>query len=92
MLNLVDNAIKYSPADGVVRVALMAQGAVVRLEVEDDGPGVPPADVERIWAPYFRLEREVSSAVAGSGIGLAVVRDLVQRHGGRTGVERRGRG
>jgi len=92
VLNLVDNAIKYSPADGVVRVSLTSEGAVVRLEVEDDGPGIPPADVERIWAPYFRLERDVSSAVAGSGIGLAVVRDLVQRHGGRTGVERRGRG
>jgi len=92
VLNLVDNAIKYSPADGTVRVSLAPQGDVVRLEVEDEGPGIPLADAERIWAPYFRLERDVSSAVAGSGIGLAVVRDLVQRHGGRTGVERRVRG
>jgi len=91
VLNLVDNAIKYSPADGTVRVSLVSQGAVARLEVEDEGPGIPLADAERIWAPYFRLERDVSSAVAGSGIGLAVVRDLVERHGGRTGVERRRR-
>ncbi len=91
VLNLVDNAIKYSPSEGTVRVSLAPRGAVVRLEVVDEGPGIPPADVERIWTPYFRLERDVSSAVAGSGIGLAVVRDLVQRHGGRTGVERQGR-
>jgi signal transduction histidine kinase len=92
VLNLVDNAIKYSPAEGTVRVSLAPRGDVVRLEVEDEGPGIPLTDTERIWAPYFRLERDVSSAVAGSGIGLAVVRDLVQRHGGRTGVERRSRG
>jgi signal transduction histidine kinase len=91
VLNLVDNAIKYSPADGTVRVSLVSQGAVARLEVEDEGPGIPLPDAERIWAPYFRLERDVSSAVAGSGIGLAVVRDLVERHGGRAGVERRRR-
>jgi signal transduction histidine kinase len=91
VLNLVDNAIKYSPSGGTVRVSLAPRGAVVRLEVVDEGPGIPPADVERIWTPYFRLERDVSSAVAGSGIGLAVVRDLVQRHGGRTGVERQSR-
>ncbi|MBW8769729.1 MAG: ATP-binding protein, partial [Gemmatimonadetes bacterium] len=91
VLNLVDNAIKYSPADGTVRVSLAPQGAMVRLEVEDEGPGIPLADAARIWAPYFRLERDVSSAVAGSGIGLAVVRDLVERHGGRAGVAHRGR-
>jgi len=91
VLNLVDNAIKYSPSGGTVRVSLVPLGAVVRLEVVDEGPGIPPADIERIWTPYFRLERDVSSAVAGSGIGLAVVRDLVQRHGGRAGVERQSR-
>jgi len=89
VLNLVDNAIKYSPADGTVWVTLGTRGDVVRLEVEDEGLGIPPADAERVWTPFFRLERDVKSAVAGSGIGLAVVRDLVERHGGRTGVESR---
>ncbi|MEO6527556.1 MAG: HAMP domain-containing sensor histidine kinase [Gemmatimonadaceae bacterium] len=89
VLNLVDNAIKYSPEGGQVRVLLRTTGEWVRLEVEDEGPGIPAGDRERIWAPFFRLERDVSSAVAGSGIGLAVVRDLVARHGGRTGVDTR---
>jgi signal transduction histidine kinase len=89
VLNLVDNAIKYSPASGTVWVALGVRGDVVRLEVEDEGLGIPPSDAERVWTPFFRLERDVKSAVAGSGIGLAVVRDLVERHGGRTGVEPR---
>jgi signal transduction histidine kinase len=92
VLNLVDNAIKYSPISGTVWVTLAARGEMVRLDVEDEGLGIPPSDAERVWTPFFRLERDVKSAVAGSGIGLAVVRDLVQRHGGRTGVEpRRGR-
>ncbi len=91
VLNLVDNAIKYSPVSGTVWVTLGVRGDVVRLEVEDEGLGIPPADAERVWTPFFRLERDVKSAVAGSGIGLAVVRDLVSRHGGRAGVERRGR-
>jgi signal transduction histidine kinase len=86
VLNLVDNAIKYSPEGGVVRVALRQAGEWVRLEVEDEGPGIPANERERIWTPFFRLERDVTSAVAGSGIGLSVVRDLVSRHGGRTGV------
>jgi signal transduction histidine kinase len=89
VLNLVDNAIKYSPASGTVWVSLGVRGDVVRLEVEDEGLGIPPGDAERVWTPFFRLERDVKSAVAGSGIGLAVVRDLVERHGGRTGVEPR---
>jgi signal transduction histidine kinase len=89
VLNLVDNAIKYSPTSGTVWVSLGVRGDVVRLDVEDEGLGIPPGDAERVWTPFFRLERDVKSAVAGSGIGLAVVRDLVQRHGGRTGVEPR---
>lgn len=89
VLNLVDNAIKYSPTGGTVWVTLAGRGEMVRLDVEDEGLGIPAGDAERVWTPFFRLERDVKSAVAGSGIGLAVVRDLVQRHGGRTGVEPR---
>ena len=59
--------------------------AHARIEVEDGGPGIPAADRERIWKPFVRLRR--SDGVPGSGIGLAVVRQLVAAHEGRTSVE-----
>jgi signal transduction histidine kinase len=89
ILNLLDNAVKYGPDRQVVTITLSSirAGRGALITVEDEGPGIPPADRERIWLPYFRLRRDVDSAVAGSGIGLAVVRDLVERQGGRVSVE-----
>jgi signal transduction histidine kinase len=87
LLNLLDNAVKYGPAEQRVMVTASRLDSVLRIEVCDRGPGIPPEDAERIWEPYERLERDASSAVGGSGIGLAVVRDLAELHGGRTWVE-----
>ncbi|GLC23986.1 sensor histidine kinase [Roseisolibacter agri] len=87
LLNLLDNAVKYGPTGQTVRVGLRAVGPFAHLWVEDQGPGIAPRDRERVWLPFFRLERDAGSAVAGSGIGLAVVRDLVTLHGGRVRVE-----
>jgi signal transduction histidine kinase len=56
------------------------------LYVDDEGPGVPPADRKRIFERFQRLERDRQSAIAGTGIGLSVVQDLVARHGGRCSV------
>lgn len=61
--------------------------AVVELSVEDRGPGIPAADRERVWLPYVRLDRDRQSIVAGAGIGLAVVRDLVTQHRGTARVD-----
>jgi two-component system OmpR family sensor kinase len=55
--------------------------------VEDEGPGIPAAERERIWEPFHRLDRDANSAIAGSGIGLALVRNLTVAHGGRVFVE-----
>jgi signal transduction histidine kinase len=84
VINLLDNAVKYG-GDGpiVLRTALDAGRA--RLEVEDTGPGVPAGDRLRIWEPFVRLRSE--DGVPGSGIGLAVVRELVTAHGGECRVE-----
>jgi signal transduction histidine kinase len=87
ILNLLDNAVKYGPAGQAVRVQLTTAGGRARLSVEDEGPGIPAAQRKRIWTPFFRLQRDVSSAVAGSGIGLAVVRELVVRSGGTVCVD-----
>ncbi len=86
-LNLLDNAVKYGPAGQVVHVALRQVGGACLLSVEDEGPGIPASDRQRIWKAFQRLERDVNSAVAGSGIGLAVVCELVMGHGGRAWVE-----
>ncbi|HEX7243929.1 MAG TPA: HAMP domain-containing sensor histidine kinase, partial [Longimicrobiaceae bacterium] len=87
LLNLLDNAVKYGPRGQRVRVAMRLAGHTLRLAVEDQGPGIPPGERLRVWEPYRRLERDAGSAAGGSGIGLAVVRDLVALHGGRVRVE-----
>lgn len=87
VLNLLDNAVKYGPAGQAVHVALKCVGDGVRISVEDEGPGIPASDRVRIWKAFQRLERDVNSAVAGSGIGLAVVCELVMAHEGRAWVE-----
>lgn len=81
-LNLLDNAVKYGPAGQTVRVSLQADDTDVVLRVEDQGPGIPPGEREIIWKRFRRLERDRKTAVAGTGIGLSVVRDLVTRQGG----------
>src|SRR5579884_3432606 len=86
LLNLLDNAIKYGPAGQTVRVELAAAGSCARIAVDDEGPGIPPADRERVWERFWRLERDRGAAVAGTGIGLSVVRELAALHGGRAWV------
>ena len=92
VLNLLDNAVKYGPRGQTVRVRLagpQVRGSAgpdaVRIEISDEGPGIPPADRERIWRPYQR-GGDVGG-VAGSGVGLSVVHDVVAQHGGRAWVD-----
>jgi signal transduction histidine kinase len=88
LLNLLENAVKYGPRDQIVDVKLRrGSSETVRLEVEDEGNGIPADQREAVFSPYARLERDRDSGVAGSGIGLAVVRELVQRQGGAVWVE-----
>lgn len=87
LLNLLDNAVKYGPAGQRLRVTLAREGSRARIMVDDEGPGIPASDRVRIWRAFQRLERDVNSAVAGSGIGLAVVCELVLGMGGKGWVE-----
>ncbi len=78
--NLLDNAIRYGCRDGgAVRVAVGFEPEIVRLAVEDDGPGVPPDYRDRI---FERFQRGIDDGVEGCGLGLAIVREIVERHGG----------
>jgi len=87
LVNLLDNAAKYSPASSVITVGSARHGGCVRIWVDDQGAGVPVSDRERIWEPYVRLPRDVRSSSTGSGIGLSVVRHLAERYDGRAWVE-----
>jgi signal transduction histidine kinase len=87
LLNLLDNAVKYGPRGQEVQVDLVARDGKARVTVTDQGPGIPRQERERVFHRFERLEREQRRAVAGAGIGLAVVRDLVVRQGGRCFVE-----
>lgn len=87
LLNLLDNAVKYGPAGQEVRVTLTSESNQVRLAVEDEGPGIPERDRERVWQRFVRLDRDRETPAAGAGIGLSVVRDLVSLHSGRAWIE-----
>jgi two-component system phosphate regulon sensor histidine kinase PhoR len=92
LLNLLDNAVKYGPRGQTVTVGVASteengRGPRVQVWVEDQGPGIPAGDRDRVWEPYVRLDRDVEGATGGSGIGLAVVRELIALHGGRTWLE-----
>lgn len=85
--NLLDNALKYGPSGQTVRLSVDAPGGgAVRIRVDDEGPGVPRGEREAIWEPYRRLPRDVEGRRPGSGLGLAVVRDLVARYEGSVEV------
>ena len=87
LLNLLDNAVKYGPAGQEIRVGATRDNGRARLWVDDGGPGIPRADREHVWERFWRLERDRGSSVAGSGIGLAVVRELADLHHGRAWID-----
>jgi PAS domain S-box-containing protein len=85
--NLVDNAIKYTPAGGQVRLRASMEGGQFRFEVADSGQGIAPTDQTRLFEKFFRVRQRGSTQVKGSGLGLAIVKSIVERHGGRVWVE-----
>ena len=78
--NLLENAERYGK--GRIQVSLTQRGDEARLDIEDDGPGIPPKQRERVFARFTRLDRSRSRVSGGAGIGLSLARGLVQEHGG----------
>ena len=76
--NLLDNAIKYSPAQGQVDVGLRQQGGTASLVVEDSGPGIPEAERARVLDRFYRVP---DAPARGSGLGLAIVKTIADQHG-----------
>jgi signal transduction histidine kinase len=83
LLNLLDNAVKYGPLRQRITVGLALFEDHARIWVDDEGPGIPESERASVFQSFFRLGRDIDSAVAGSGIGLAIVRELAILHGGR---------
>ena len=92
LVNLVDNAIKYSPVGGRVEVAVTAADGLVRIAVADRGLGIPVAERERIFEKFYRLDPSLTRGVGGTGLGLFICRQLVRGMGGRIGVDGRSDG
>jgi signal transduction histidine kinase len=84
--NLVDNAIRYTGADGRVDVSLAAEDGDVVLGVSDTGLGIPQRDLPRIFERFYRTDRARSRETGGTGLGLSIVRHVVENHGGRISV------
>ena len=92
LINLVDNAIKYSPDGGRVDVVVKIVGAHVRFSVSDSGLGVPGAEQRRIFEKFYRLDPNMNRGVGGTGLGLYICRELVRRMEGRIWVDSAGVG
>lgn len=87
--NLLDNAIKYTPPNGHVRVSLRADGTFWSVAIADDGVGIAPADVPQLFRPFSRVGMTARSDTSGAGLGLAFVHTVAWRHGGSVGVNSR---
>lgn len=87
LANLLDNAIKYSPADTTIEIVLQASGDDVVVSVSDEGPGIPVEARERMFERYFRGTSSTRTAAEGLGLGLYVAHGIVIAHGGRMWVE-----
>ncbi|MGH9833695.1 MAG: sensor histidine kinase, partial [Blastocatellia bacterium] len=85
--NLLGNAIKYSPPETEVVVAAKLNHANVMISVRDQGFGIPEEARERIFEKFYRLDRDTTSSVVGAGLGLPLVKEIVERHGGRITFE-----
>jgi heavy metal sensor kinase len=80
--NLVDNAIRYNRPNGLVKVSARAESAGVIIEVRDTGIGIPAADLEKVFERFYRVDPARAEATGGSGLGLSIVRRIIEAHGG----------
>jgi len=81
LVNVIDNAVKYSPPEGAIDIAARPSGSMVHIAVADAGAGIPEADLTRIFDKFHRVQR--ADGVQGTGLGLSISRGIVEAHGGR---------
>lgn len=86
-MNLISNAIAYTPAKGVIDVTLRNDGNKIRFSVKDNGPGIKPEDVNRLTERFFRVDKSRSRNTGGSGLGLAIVKHVLNHHNAELSIE-----
>src|SRR5215813_7991572 len=87
ILNLLDNAVKYTPEGGDVYVELSRRNGSAQLVVRDSGIGIPEVDLTRIFDRFYRVDKARSRELGGAGLGLSIVRWIVEAHGGSIDVK-----
>ena len=87
LVNLLDNAVKYSSEGGTVQIQAAEEDDLIRISVRDSGPGVPPASIPRLFERFYRVDSGRSRKEGGTGLGLAIVKHIVQLHGGTVRAE-----
>src|SRR4029077_8281852 len=88
----LENAVGYSPEGGTVAVSVSHDDNGTTIEVADTGPGIPPGDLQRVFERFYRVDKSRVRNPGGTGIGLAIVKNLVELHGGEARVENRPEG
>ncbi|MGJ3240884.1 MAG: sensor histidine kinase [Anaerolineae bacterium] len=87
LINLIGNAIKYNRMGGSVTVTSELNGQFIKIRVQDTGLGIPEADLNTIFERFYRVESKDHRQIEGTGIGLAIVKTVIEKHGGEIGVE-----
>jgi two-component system sensor histidine kinase KdpD len=88
LVNLLDNALKYSPADTPIEIRVRLVDTAIQIEVADRGIGIPAEELSRVFDKFYRVPR-LSSGVSGTGLGLSISKGVVEAHGGQITAQNR---
>ena len=87
MINLISNALAYTPGGGHIAVEYRMREGHVEIKVRDDGPGIPAEDISHLFERFYRVDKSRSKKTGGMGIGLAITKAIVKMHGGEISAE-----
>jgi len=87
LVNLIDNAIKYTPAEGTITISLVNQHPSLAINIQDSGIGIPAEHLGRIFERFYRVDKARSRQFGGTGLGLAIVKHIVSLHQGTIQIE-----
>lgn len=87
VINIISNAVKYTPDGGRIDIRLRSDGGFIQLSVSDNGIGIPKEDISHLFERFYRVEKSRSTDAGGTGLGLAIAKEIVEAHGGQIAVE-----